>query len=159
MAAGAPDPDPVVTAAPSPSPPQPQAASRTIDASASALDQCLTAQACRSPALAVREDGASGVGLGRDALGKRGVGRLVPPVLDYPGDVGPGVYDIHSPRVPSADEIERLLELAEARIGRDRLWANPDCGLKTRGWPETEAALASLVEAAGRRRALRPAVA
>jgi 5-methyltetrahydropteroyltriglutamate--homocysteine methyltransferase len=79
--------------------------------------------------------------------------------VDYPGDVGPGVYDIHSPRVPSADEIERLLELAEARIGRDRLWANPDCGLKTRGWPETEAALANLVEAAGRRRALRPAVA
>ena len=77
----------------------------------------------------------------------------------YPGDVGPGVYDIHSPRVPSADEIERLLELAEARIGRDRLWANPDCGLKTRGWPEAEAALANLVEAAGRRRALRPAVA
>ena len=61
-------------------------------------------------------------------------------MLDYPGDVGPGVYDIHSPRVPSADEIERLLELAEARIGRDRLWANPDCGLKTRGWP-SEAAL------------------
>ena len=60
---------------------------------------------------------------------------------------------------PSADEIERLLELAEARIGRERLWANPDCGLKTRGWPEAEAALANLVEAAGRRRALRPAVA
>ncbi len=79
--------------------------------------------------------------------------------VDYPGDVGPGVYDIHSPRVPSPDEIERLLELAEARIGRDRLWANPDCGLKTRGWGEAEAALANLVEAAGRRRALRPAVA
>jgi 5-methyltetrahydropteroyltriglutamate--homocysteine methyltransferase len=79
--------------------------------------------------------------------------------VDYPGDVGPGVYDIHSPRVPSADEIERLLELAEARIGRDRLWANPDCGLKTRGWREVEAALTNLVEAAGRRRSLRPAAA
>lgn len=59
--------------------------------------------------------------------------------------------------MPSVDEIEGLLERAEARIGRDRLWANPDCGLKTRGWPETEAALANLVEAAARRRALRPA--
>ena len=76
--------------------------------------------------------------------------------VDYPGDVGPGVYDIHSPRVPSADEIERLLELAEARIGRDRLWVNPDCGLKTRGWPEAEAALANLVEAGGGRPAGRP---
>jgi 5-methyltetrahydropteroyltriglutamate--homocysteine methyltransferase len=76
--------------------------------------------------------------------------------VDYPGDVGPGVYDIHSPRVPTADEIERLLELAEERIGRDRLWVNPDCGLKTRGWPEAEAALANMVEAAGRRRARRP---
>ncbi len=73
--------------------------------------------------------------------------------VDYPGEVGPGVYDIHSPRVPSVDEIERLLELAEARIGRDRLWVNPDCGLKTRGWEEAEQALANMVTAAGRRRA------
>ena len=79
--------------------------------------------------------------------------------VDYPGEVGPGVYDIHSPRVPSADEIERLLELAEERIGRDRLWVNPDCGLKTRGWSEAEAALANMVEAAGRRRARTPAAA
>jgi 5-methyltetrahydropteroyltriglutamate--homocysteine methyltransferase len=76
--------------------------------------------------------------------------------VDYPGEVGPGVYDIHSPRVPSADEIERLLELAEERIGRDRLWVNPDCGLKTRGWAEVEVALANMVEAAGRRRARHP---
>jgi 5-methyltetrahydropteroyltriglutamate--homocysteine methyltransferase len=71
----------------------------------------------------------------------------------YPNDIGPGVYDIHSPRVPDADEIERLLELAEARIGRERLWVNPDCGLKTRRWEEVEPALRAMVEAAQRRRA------
>ena len=74
----------------------------------------------------------------------------------YPNDIGPGVYDIHSPRVPSADEIERLLELAEERVPRDRLWVNPDCGLKTRGWDEVRPALRNMVEAAGRRRARRP---
>jgi 5-methyltetrahydropteroyltriglutamate--homocysteine methyltransferase len=74
--------------------------------------------------------------------------------FEYPGPIGPGVYDIHSPRVPDVDEVERLLALAEARVGRERLWVNPDCGLKTRGWPETRAALANLVEAAHRRRAL-----
>jgi 5-methyltetrahydropteroyltriglutamate--homocysteine methyltransferase len=72
--------------------------------------------------------------------------------LDYPGQIGPGVYDIHSPRVPSADEMESLLELAEERIPRTQLWVNPDCGLKTRAWPETLASLANLVEAAQRRR-------
>jgi 5-methyltetrahydropteroyltriglutamate--homocysteine methyltransferase len=71
----------------------------------------------------------------------------------YPGQIGPGVYDIHSPRVPPVEEMESLLELAEERIGRERLWANPDCGLKTRGWPETREALRNLVEAAHRRRA------
>ena len=59
--------------------------------------------------------------------------------------------------MPSAEEIERLLELAEARVGRERLWVNPDCGLKTRGWPETRAALANMVAAAQRRRAAVPA--
>jgi 5-methyltetrahydropteroyltriglutamate--homocysteine methyltransferase len=77
--------------------------------------------------------------------------------VEYPGDVGPGVYDIHSPRVPSVDEIEALLEQAEARIGRDRLWVNPDCGLKTRGWPETRESLANMVAAAQRRRSAVPA--
>jgi len=77
--------------------------------------------------------------------------------VSYPGDVGPGVYDIHSPRVPSEDEIVELLERAEARVGRDRLWVNPDCGLKTRGWPETRAALANMVAAAERRRSAVPA--
>jgi 5-methyltetrahydropteroyltriglutamate--homocysteine methyltransferase len=73
--------------------------------------------------------------------------------FDYPGQIGPGVYDIHSPRVPSVDEIERLLAAAEERIPRERLWVNPDCGLKTRGWEETRAALRNLVGAAERRRA------
>ena len=73
--------------------------------------------------------------------------------LDYPNEIGPGVYDIHSPRVPSVDEIERLLELAEARVGRERLWVNPDCGLKTRGWNEVRPALRNMVPAAHRRRA------
>ena len=73
--------------------------------------------------------------------------------LDYPNDIGPGVYDIHSPRIPSVEEIERLLELAEARIGRERLWVNPDCGLKTRRWEETLPALENMLAAAQRRRA------
>jgi 5-methyltetrahydropteroyltriglutamate--homocysteine methyltransferase len=79
--------------------------------------------------------------------------------VDHPGQIGPGVYDIHSPRVPAADEMERLLERAEERFGRARLWVNPDCGLKTRGWEEARAALANLVEAARRRRAARPVAA
>jgi 5-methyltetrahydropteroyltriglutamate--homocysteine methyltransferase len=70
----------------------------------------------------------------------------------YPNDIGPGVYDIHSPRVPSQEEIERLLELAEARVGRDRLWVNPDCGLKTRTWDEVLPALRNMVGAARARR-------
>jgi 5-methyltetrahydropteroyltriglutamate--homocysteine methyltransferase len=76
--------------------------------------------------------------------------------FEYPGDIGPGVYDIHSPRVPSADEIERLLELAEARIERSRLWVNPDCGLKTRRWEEVQPALEHMLDATRRRRAARP---
>ena len=72
----------------------------------------------------------------------------------YPNDIGPGVYDIHSPRVPSVEEIERLLELAEARIGRERLWVNPDCGLKTRRWEDVRPALENMVAAAQRRRAV-----
>jgi 5-methyltetrahydropteroyltriglutamate--homocysteine methyltransferase len=73
--------------------------------------------------------------------------------LDYPNEIGPGIYDIHSPRIPSTDELERLLELAEQRIRRERLWVNPDCGLKTRGWNEVRPALTNLVAAAQRRRA------
>ncbi|GJG96998.1 5-methyltetrahydropteroyltriglutamate--homocysteine S-methyltransferase [Cupriavidus pauculus] len=72
--------------------------------------------------------------------------------FEYPNEIGPGVYDIHSPRVPGVDAMTRLLERACEVIPPDRLWVNPDCGLKTRGWPETEAALANMVNAA---RALR----
>jgi 5-methyltetrahydropteroyltriglutamate--homocysteine methyltransferase len=66
----------------------------------------------------------------------------------YPNDIGPGVYDIHSPRVPPADEMVELLHLARDVIPADRLWVNPDCGLKTRGWPETIDALSNMVAAA-----------
>ncbi|MGW7443463.1 5-methyltetrahydropteroyltriglutamate--homocysteine S-methyltransferase [Kitasatospora sp. NPDC054795] len=66
----------------------------------------------------------------------------------YPREVGPGVWDIHSPRVPSADEAVSLLRAGLAAVPAERLWVNPDCGLKTRGWPETRASLESLVAAA-----------
>ena len=66
----------------------------------------------------------------------------------YPNEIGPGVYDIHSPRVPSTEEMENLLRRALEFIPRERLWVNPDCGLKTRDWPETLAALRNMVEAA-----------
>ncbi len=68
----------------------------------------------------------------------------------YPREVGPGVYDIHSPRVPSAEEATDLLRKGLAAIPAERLWVNPDCGLKTRGWPEVRASLENLVAAAGR---------
>ncbi|GIX28782.1 MAG: hypothetical protein KatS3mg123_2663 [Burkholderiales bacterium] len=66
----------------------------------------------------------------------------------YPNAIGPGVYDIHSPRVPTWEEMLELLEKARAVIPDERLWVNPDCGLKTRGWPEVEAALKNMVAAA-----------
>ncbi|UKY53455.1 5-methyltetrahydropteroyltriglutamate--homocysteine S-methyltransferase [Streptomyces inhibens] len=66
----------------------------------------------------------------------------------YPREVGPGVYDIHSPRVPSVDEATTLLRKGLDAIPAERLWVNPDCGLKTRGWPEVRAALENLVAAA-----------
>ncbi len=65
----------------------------------------------------------------------------------YPNEIGPGVYDIHSPRVPSVEEIECLLKKALETIPAGNLWVNPDCGLKTRGWPETTAALQNMVAA------------
>lgn len=68
--------------------------------------------------------------------------------FEYPNEIGPGVYDIHSPRVPSTEEMVKLMRKAAQRIPAGRLWVNPDCGLKTRGWPETEAALINLVAAA-----------
>ncbi|WP_406015908.1 5-methyltetrahydropteroyltriglutamate--homocysteine S-methyltransferase [Streptomyces sp. NBC_00984] len=67
----------------------------------------------------------------------------------YLREAGPGVYDIHSPRVPDADEAAALLRKGLKAIPAERLWVNPDCGLKTRGWPETKASLENLVAAAG----------
>ncbi len=64
--------------------------------------------------------------------------------------IGPGVYDIHSPRVPTVEEIAEILERAAAELPLRQLWVNPDCGLKTRAYPETVAALKNLVEATGR---------
>jgi 5-methyltetrahydropteroyltriglutamate--homocysteine methyltransferase len=66
----------------------------------------------------------------------------------YPNEIGPGVYDIHSPRVPEVDEMVRLMRKAAEVVPARNLWVNPDCGLKTRGWPETEAALGNMVQAA-----------
>ncbi|QIL40018.1 5-methyltetrahydropteroyltriglutamate--homocysteine S-methyltransferase [Pedobacter sp. HDW13] len=66
----------------------------------------------------------------------------------YPNEIGPGVYDIHSPRVPSRAEMVQLLEKAKAVVPADQLWVNPDCGLKTRHWDETKKALIEMVAAA-----------
>jgi len=66
----------------------------------------------------------------------------------YPNDIGPGIYDIHSPRVPGEDEMAGLLRKALEVIPAERLWVNPDCGLKTRTWDELRPALAGMVAAA-----------
>lgn len=67
---------------------------------------------------------------------------------NFETEVGPGVYDIHSPRVPSVAEIVKAVNVMLTKISRDKLWINPDCGLKTRGVPETDASLRNMVEAA-----------
>jgi 5-methyltetrahydropteroyltriglutamate--homocysteine methyltransferase len=66
----------------------------------------------------------------------------------YDKDIAPGVYDIHSPRVPAAEEMADMLHAAEGALPREQLWVAPDCGLKTRAWPEVEAALRNMVQAA-----------
>ncbi len=66
----------------------------------------------------------------------------------YPNEIGPGVYDIHSPRIPSTADMLRLLDKAATVVPPEHLWVNPDCGLKTRGWPETLEALSRMVAAA-----------
>lgn len=66
----------------------------------------------------------------------------------YPNEIGPGVYDIHSPRVPDTEEMLRLMRKARQVVPAAQLWVNPDCGLKTRGWPEVEEALRRMVHAA-----------
>lgn len=67
---------------------------------------------------------------------------------NFETEVGPGVYDIHSPRIPSVEEITRTIKIMLSKIDEDKLWVNPDCGLKTRGVPETEASLKNMVKAA-----------
>ncbi|MCZ6785259.1 MAG: 5-methyltetrahydropteroyltriglutamate--homocysteine S-methyltransferase, partial [Proteobacteria bacterium] len=66
----------------------------------------------------------------------------------YPNDIGPGVYDIHSPRVASTEEMRERLELALGVLSPEQLWVNPDCGLKTRRWDEVEESLKHMVAAA-----------
>ena len=75
--------------------------------------------------------------------------------FNYPNDIGPGVYDIHSPNVPDREWMIQLMNKAASRLDRKQLWVNPDCGLKTRQWPETRSALIEMVNAA---QALRAAV-
>ena len=67
---------------------------------------------------------------------------------NYPNQVGPGVYDIHSPRVIEASDMIRLIHKAQESIAAEQLWINPDCGLKTRGWSEVETCLTNMVQAA-----------
>ena len=67
--------------------------------------------------------------------------------FNYPNDIGPGVYDIHSPNIPTVDWIKGLLNKAKSTVPVERLWVNPDCGLKTRQWDETKLALANMVTA------------
>ncbi|MGY3443398.1 5-methyltetrahydropteroyltriglutamate--homocysteine S-methyltransferase [Bradyrhizobium sp. USDA 4473] len=71
----------------------------------------------------------------------------------YPNQIGPGVYDIHSPRVPETSEMTELMALARKRLQDSQLWVNPDCGLKTRKWEEIRPALANMVAAARELRA------
>ncbi len=73
--------------------------------------------------------------------------------FDYPNEIGPGVYDIHSPRVPTVVEMVDLLEHARKRLADRQIWVNPDCGLKTRKWDEVRPALVNMVAAAARLRA------
>lgn len=66
----------------------------------------------------------------------------------YPNEIGPGIYDIHSPRIPTKQEMVKLLEKAQKVIPAEQLWVNPDCGLKTRHWEETQRALIEMIKAA-----------
>lgn len=68
--------------------------------------------------------------------------------FNYPNEIGPGVYDIHSPNIPTVEQMVTLIEKAAESIPVERLWVNPDCGLKTRGWAETRPALENMVQAA-----------
>ena len=72
--------------------------------------------------------------------------------FDYPNDIGPGVYDIHSPRIPTVEEIEARIQQIVSVLPIERVWINPDCGLKTRKWNEVNEALNNMVKAAHRAR-------
>jgi 5-methyltetrahydropteroyltriglutamate--homocysteine methyltransferase len=76
--------------------------------------------------------------------------------FEYPNDIGPGVYDIHSPNIPQAEQVTDLMKKAAERIPAERLWVNPDCGLKTRRWEEVIPALEAMVSAAKELRAQNP---
>lgn len=71
----------------------------------------------------------------------------------YPAEIGPGVYDIHSPSVPAVGQMTALLQAAAGRLSQDQIWVNPDCGLKTRKWPEVKPAIENMVAAARAARA------
>lgn len=73
--------------------------------------------------------------------------------IRYPNEIGPGVYDTHSPHVPDTEQVLSLIERALARIPAERLWINPDCGLRGRDWAQAGAALTNMVRAAQRARA------
>jgi 5-methyltetrahydropteroyltriglutamate--homocysteine methyltransferase len=73
--------------------------------------------------------------------------------FEYPNEIGPGVYDIHSPNVPTELQIVELMTKAARKVPPQRLWVNPDCGLKTRSWQEVLPALRNMVSAAKRLRA------
>ena len=68
--------------------------------------------------------------------------------FSYPNEIGPGVYDIHSPNIPTEQHMVALMKKAAKRVPAERLWVNPDCGLKTRQWPEVIPALTHMVAAA-----------
>ncbi|MBN9341408.1 MAG: 5-methyltetrahydropteroyltriglutamate--homocysteine S-methyltransferase, partial [Comamonadaceae bacterium] len=68
--------------------------------------------------------------------------------FQYPNEIGPGVYDIHSPNIPTQEHIVQLMKKAAERVPAGRLWVNPDCGLKTRQWEEVIPALSAMVSAA-----------
>lgn len=72
--------------------------------------------------------------------------------FSYPNEISPGGWDIHSPRVPSVEEMTQLLAKAARVLPMETLWVNPDCGLKTRGWPEVKSSLANMVASAHRLR-------
>src|SRR3546814_7675926 len=74
---------------------------------------------------------------------------------EYPNEIGPGVYDIHSPRIPAEREMTDLLALAGKQLPPEQIWVNPDCGLKTRQWDEVRPALIAMVAAAQDRKSTR----